>query len=115
MACFIAEAEYVATGRCCAQILWIQIQLLDYGFNFSNTPICFDTTHPIQMIQNLMHQSKTKHVDIWHHLIKYTVQKGKVELFYIPSIDQLVDTFTNVLDQKTLTNLIADLGMLSMT
>nr|GEV81834.1 hypothetical protein [Tanacetum cinerariifolium] len=26
------EAEYVATGSCCAQVLWIQNQLLDYGY-----------------------------------------------------------------------------------
>ncbi|GKC38164.1 retrovirus-related pol polyprotein from transposon TNT 1-94 [Tanacetum coccineum] len=27
------EAEYVAAANCCGQILWIQNQLLDYGFN----------------------------------------------------------------------------------
>nr|GEU96424.1 hypothetical protein [Tanacetum cinerariifolium] len=28
-----AEAEYVAAASCCAQVLWIQNQLLDYGLN----------------------------------------------------------------------------------
>nr|GEZ98051.1 hypothetical protein [Tanacetum cinerariifolium] len=28
------EAEYVATASGCAQVLWIQNQLLDYGYNF---------------------------------------------------------------------------------
>ncbi|GJV03912.1 putative ribonuclease H-like domain-containing protein [Tanacetum coccineum] len=28
------EAEYVAAASCCAQVLWMQNQLLDYGFNF---------------------------------------------------------------------------------
>nr|GEX98378.1 ribonuclease H-like domain-containing protein [Tanacetum cinerariifolium] len=27
----LTEAEYVAAARCCAQVLWIQNQLLDYG------------------------------------------------------------------------------------
>ncbi|GJW03248.1 putative ribonuclease H-like domain-containing protein [Tanacetum coccineum] len=27
------EAEYVAAASCCAQVLWMQNQLLDYGFN----------------------------------------------------------------------------------
>nr|GEW26870.1 putative ribonuclease H-like domain-containing protein [Tanacetum cinerariifolium] len=31
------EAEYVATASCCAQVLWIQNQLLDYGYNFMHT------------------------------------------------------------------------------
>ena len=35
----IAEAEYVAVGSCCAQILWIKIQLEDYGIKQSKITI----------------------------------------------------------------------------
>ncbi|GJV88689.1 hypothetical protein Tco_1532627 [Tanacetum coccineum] len=28
------EAEYVAASSCCGQVLWIQNQLLDYGYNY---------------------------------------------------------------------------------
>ncbi|MCO6517273.1 MAG: hypothetical protein J6586_12435, partial [Snodgrassella sp.] len=28
------EAEYVAAANCCGQVLWLQNQLLDYGYNF---------------------------------------------------------------------------------
>ncbi|GKB19140.1 putative ribonuclease H-like domain-containing protein [Tanacetum coccineum] len=31
------EAEYVAAAKCCGQVLWIQNQMMDYGFNFMNT------------------------------------------------------------------------------
>nr|GEV10982.1 hypothetical protein [Tanacetum cinerariifolium] len=36
------KAEYVAAASCCAQVLWIQNQLLDYGTNTAglNTPRC---------------------------------------------------------------------------
>ncbi|GJS05703.1 putative ribonuclease H-like domain-containing protein [Tanacetum coccineum] len=33
------EAEYVVAASCCGQVLWIQNQLLDYGYNFMNTVI----------------------------------------------------------------------------
>ncbi|GKA49713.1 putative ribonuclease H-like domain-containing protein [Tanacetum coccineum] len=33
------EAEYVASSNCCGQVLWIQNQMLDYGYNFMNTKI----------------------------------------------------------------------------
>ncbi|GKD19789.1 hypothetical protein Tco_1208947, partial [Tanacetum coccineum] len=36
------EVEYVAAANCCGQILWIQNQMLDYGFNFMNTKIYID-------------------------------------------------------------------------
>ncbi|GJR55469.1 putative ribonuclease H-like domain-containing protein [Tanacetum coccineum] len=38
------EAEYVAAANCCGQVLWIQNQLLDYGYNFMNTVIYIDNT-----------------------------------------------------------------------
>ncbi|GKE38077.1 hypothetical protein Tco_1461482, partial [Tanacetum coccineum] len=36
------EAKYVAATSCCGQVLWIQNQLLDYGYNFLNTAINID-------------------------------------------------------------------------
>ncbi|GJW86958.1 ribonuclease H-like domain-containing protein [Tanacetum coccineum] len=39
------EAEYVAAASCCAQVLWMQNQLLDYGFNFMNTEIHMTMKH----------------------------------------------------------------------
>ncbi|GKC32799.1 hypothetical protein Tco_1040093 [Tanacetum coccineum] len=36
------EAKYVVAAYCCAQVLWIQNQMLDYGFNFMNTKIHID-------------------------------------------------------------------------
>nr|GEX69984.1 hypothetical protein [Tanacetum cinerariifolium] len=29
-----AEAEYVSLSACCAQVLWMRTQLIDYGFHF---------------------------------------------------------------------------------
>ncbi|GKE28856.1 putative ribonuclease H-like domain-containing protein, partial [Tanacetum coccineum] len=39
------EAEYVAATSCCRQVLWIQNQLLDYGYNFMNTVINIDNNN----------------------------------------------------------------------
>ncbi|GKD85296.1 putative ribonuclease H-like domain-containing protein [Tanacetum coccineum] len=36
------EAEYVAASSCYGQLLWIQNQLLDYGYNFMHTKIFID-------------------------------------------------------------------------
>nr|GEV01955.1 putative ribonuclease H-like domain-containing protein [Tanacetum cinerariifolium] len=41
------EAEYVADVSCCAQVLWIQNQLLDYGYNFMHTIIYIDNSSTI--------------------------------------------------------------------
>ena len=37
-----AEAEYIAAGSCCAQILWMKHQLQDYGLSYTKVPIFCD-------------------------------------------------------------------------
>ncbi|GJW75535.1 hypothetical protein Tco_0134905 [Tanacetum coccineum] len=45
------EAEYVAAANCCGQVLWVQNQLLDYGFNFMNTKIHIDNESTICIVK----------------------------------------------------------------
>ncbi|GJV76269.1 putative ribonuclease H-like domain-containing protein [Tanacetum coccineum] len=46
------EAEYVAAASCCGQVLWIQNQLLDYGYNFMNTVINIDNNNSAAYIDH---------------------------------------------------------------
>ncbi|GJR88957.1 putative ribonuclease H-like domain-containing protein [Tanacetum coccineum] len=59
MAISSTEAEYVAAASCCAQVLWMQNQLLDYGFNFMNTEIHIDNESTICIVRNPVLHSKT--------------------------------------------------------
>ncbi|GJY44032.1 hypothetical protein Tco_0432245 [Tanacetum coccineum] len=34
-----AEAEYVSLSACCAQVIWMRTQLLDYGYKYNRIPI----------------------------------------------------------------------------
>ncbi|GKA93757.1 retrovirus-related pol polyprotein from transposon TNT 1-94 [Tanacetum coccineum] len=36
------EAEYIAMSRCCAQVLWMRSQLIDYGLAFNKIPLYYD-------------------------------------------------------------------------
>ncbi|GJW67431.1 putative ribonuclease H-like domain-containing protein [Tanacetum coccineum] len=53
------EAKYVAAASCCVQVLWIQNQMLDYGYNFMNTKIFIDNESTIYIIKNPVFHSKT--------------------------------------------------------
>ncbi|GKE24896.1 putative ribonuclease H-like domain-containing protein [Tanacetum coccineum] len=50
----ITEAEYMAALSCCGQVLWIQNQLLDYGYNFMHTKIFIDNNNTVCIIKNLV-------------------------------------------------------------
>ncbi|GJT95550.1 putative ribonuclease H-like domain-containing protein [Tanacetum coccineum] len=69
------KAEYVAAANCCGQVLWIQNQMLDYGFNFMNTKIFIDNESTICIVKNPVFHSKTKHIEIRHHFIRDCYEK----------------------------------------
>ncbi|GKC59081.1 putative ribonuclease H-like domain-containing protein [Tanacetum coccineum] len=48
----ITEADYVAASSCYGQVLWIQNQLLDYGYNFMHTKIYIDNESTICIVKN---------------------------------------------------------------
>ncbi|GKB58438.1 hypothetical protein Tco_0914624, partial [Tanacetum coccineum] len=58
------EAKYIAASHCCGQFLWLQNQLLDYGYNFMRTKIHIDNESTISVIKNPVSHSKTKHIEI---------------------------------------------------
>ncbi|GJS87140.1 hypothetical protein Tco_0769776 [Tanacetum coccineum] len=73
------EAEYVAAANCCGQVLWIQNQMLDYGFNFMNIKIYIDNESTICIVKNLVFHSKTKHIEIRHHFIRDSYEKKLIQ------------------------------------
>ncbi|GKD80547.1 hypothetical protein Tco_1347386 [Tanacetum coccineum] len=74
------EAEYVDAANCCGQVLWIQNQMLDYGFNFMNTKIYIDNESTICIVKNLVFHSKTKHIEIRNHFIRDSYEKKLIQV-----------------------------------
>nr|GEV39188.1 retrovirus-related Pol polyprotein from transposon TNT 1-94 [Tanacetum cinerariifolium] len=46
------EVEYIAMSGCCAQILWMRSQLLNYGFAFNKIPMYYDNRSAIALCCN---------------------------------------------------------------
>ena len=61
MALFTAEAEYVAAGACCAQILYMKQTLLDYGVVLEKVPLLCDNESVVKLgnnpVSTLLHQA----------------------------------------------------------
>ncbi|GJY21516.1 putative ribonuclease H-like domain-containing protein [Tanacetum coccineum] len=89
MATFTTEAEYVAAANCYGQVLWVQNQLLDYGFNFMNTKIYIDNKSTICIVKNPVFHSKTKHIEIRHHFIRDAYEKKLIQMLKIYTDDNV--------------------------
>ena len=97
-----AEAEYVAAGNCCAQLLWMQHQLRDYGIVNERSKIHCDNQAAIAMMHNPVFHSKAKHIEIIHHFIRDHVEKKHVEVIYEPTDTNTADIFTKPLAESKL-------------
>ncbi|GJW89409.1 putative ribonuclease H-like domain-containing protein [Tanacetum coccineum] len=107
-------AEYIAASNCCGQVLWIQNQLLDYGYNFMNTKIFIDNKSTICIVKNLVFHSKTKHIEIKHHFIRDSKEKKLIQMIKIHTDQNVADLLTKAFDVSRFQYLIASIGMLNL-
>nr|GEW86777.1 retrovirus-related Pol polyprotein from transposon TNT 1-94 [Tanacetum cinerariifolium]GEW95370.1 retrovirus-related Pol polyprotein from transposon TNT 1-94 [Tanacetum cinerariifolium] len=106
--------EYVAAASCCGQVLWIQNQMLDYGYNLMNTKIFIDNESTIYIVKNLVFHSKTKHIEIQHHFIRDSNEKKLIQMIKIYTDQKVTDLLTKAFDVGRFQYLVASIGMLNL-
>ena len=109
-----AEAEYIAAGSCCTQLLWMKQMMSDYGFEMERLTIYCDNTSAINISKNPVQHSRTKHIDIRHHFIRELVEQNALTLEYVETANQLADIFTKSLDSIRFDSLRKSLGVCSI-
>ncbi|GKC62650.1 putative ribonuclease H-like domain-containing protein [Tanacetum coccineum] len=107
------EAEYVAAANCCGQVLWVQNQLLDYGFNFMNTKIHIDNESTICIVKNPVYHSKTKHIEIRHHFIRDCYEKKLISVEKIHTDLNVADLLTKPFDGPRFNYLVVSIGLVT--
>ena len=89
------EAEYVALTSAVQEALFLRQLLSDMLFCTKEPVTIFaDNQGAISLSKNPVHHQRSKHIDIRFHFIRDEVQKGSVEIFYVPSEDNMADIFT---------------------
>ncbi|GJV75424.1 putative ribonuclease H-like domain-containing protein [Tanacetum coccineum] len=107
------KAKYVAAASCCRQVLWIQNQMLDYGYNFMHSMINIDNNSTICIVKNLVSHTKTKHIDIRYHFIRDCYDKKLIQVVKIHTDHNFADILTKALDVGRFQYLVASFGMLN--
>jgi hypothetical protein len=107
-----AEAEYIAAGACCAQILYMKQSLLDYGVQLCSVPLLCDNESAIKFAKNPVLHSRTKDINIRHHFLREKEANGDIALQNVRSEEQLVDIFTKPLNERTFVRLRNEFNVL---
>jgi hypothetical protein len=109
------EAEYIAAGSCCTQLLWMKTLLGDYEFPQDTMIINCDNTSAINISKNPVQHSRTKHIDIRHHFLCDLVESEVVSLSFIPSEYKLTDILTKPLDGSRFESLRKAISVCAMS
>jgi hypothetical protein len=107
-----AEAEYIAAGSCCTQLMWMKTLLEDYRFSQDTMII---NCSAINISKNPVQHSRTKHIDIRNHFLRDLVESEVVSLSFIPTENQLADILTKPLDGSRFESLRKAIGVCAMS
>ncbi|GJY41696.1 retrovirus-related pol polyprotein from transposon TNT 1-94 [Tanacetum coccineum] len=110
-----AKAEYVSLSACCAQVISMRTQLLDYGFWYNKISMYCDSQSAIAISCNSVQHSRTKQINNRYHFIKDHIEKGTIELYFVEKKYQLADLFTKALPKERFEYLDHKIGMRCMT
>jgi hypothetical protein len=88
---------------------------LDYGVVLDRVPLLCDNESAVKIANNPVQHSRTKHIDMCHHFLRYHVSKGDIVLCGVRSEEQLADTLTKPLDESTFCRLQSELNMLDVS
>ena len=90
--------EYIAITSASAQALWLRKILEELCEIQSGATILYcDNKSAIQLAQNPVHHSRSKHFDMKYHFIRDMVERRIVELRHISTLDNVADIFTRAI------------------
>jgi len=100
-----AEAEYIAAGSSCSQLVWMKQMLKENNVEQNVLTLYCDNLSAINISKNPIQHSRTKHIDVRQHFIRDLVEEKVVTLEHVDTEEQLANIFTKALDAKQFENL----------
>jgi hypothetical protein len=86
------EVEYMATTT-----IWFCSYFGDLGFKQKKVTLIFlNNQGCLSLIQNLIHHSKTKHIDIQHYYVREMVSAEMINFEYVPIVKMVINMLTKV-------------------
>ena len=110
-----AKVEYISTGSCCAQILWMKATLSDFGIKFKKVPFPMWQWECNQVDQQSGSTWKNKTHWCPPPFYKRSSTKRDICIESVGTEDQLADIFTKLLDEKMFCKLRNELNILDFS
>jgi len=97
------EAEYKALANATAEIMWIQILLLEIGIQAPRkAKLWCDNMGAKYLSANPVFHARTKHIEVDYHFVRERVAKRLLDIEHVSTRDQIADGFTKPLAARQL-------------
>ena len=100
------EAEYMALSDATRETLYVHNLLAEFFRLKLPIVVDMDNIGAGHIAENDVNNKLTKHIDIRHHFVRYYVKAKIIELFYVPTADNVADVFTKALGPDTFKRLV---------
>ena len=92
------EAEYIAAAEATRDVTWVRSLIGELGFKLTvPTTLHVDNQSANRLYANPSTHSRSKHIDIKHHIIRERIEMGTIELEYVETAMQRADFLTKPL------------------
>lgn len=106
------ESEYVAATHAAKEVKWLR-PLIQQLFNteMSPTTLFSDNQSAIALAKDHQYHTRTKHIDVRFHFIRWIVEQGVLGLVYCPTDDMIADALTKALPSTKVKHFAVELGL----
>lgn len=95
------EAEFMAASAATKEAIWLRTMFCDvFETTLDTTPIFVDNQSAIRLTKNPEYHKRTKHIDVRHHFVREKYENHEIEVFYLPSKEQIADIMTKALPKN---------------
>lgn len=95
------ESEYIALSTTVREILWLKQLAKECNDQQKSTiKIMCDNQSAIDLGESEAFRPRTKHIDIRFHHIREKIERGVIELEYIPTEKMVADSLTKAVSTK---------------
>ena len=84
----------MALSDSCHQLMWIRSLFSEIGIEISFLPLCGNNQGALFIAQNPVQECRSKHIAIRYHYVRERVELEEIELFYVPTDNNIADIFT---------------------
>ena len=108
----LMESEYVAATHAAKEALCLRSLIRELFAPFDEPTMLFsDNQSAIALTKDHQYHTRTKHIDIRFHFIRWVVENGKTRLIYCPTANMVADTLKKALPSPKVKHLAVKLGL----